>query len=396
MPPWQPARGYGASSFQGEPRLTDVDIETLRRWAAAGAAAGGAREAAPLPPAAEWPLGEPDLVVSMAEPYTVAPGTGVAYRNFALAVDLSAPRWVRAVDGPAGRGGGGSRSARSDNAGRHRHRTAAPGRTRMLAGLRRTRRSDQGRFPPGDFLAFGRADGRTDPRNPRRTLRWRIDPGTDHPPAARPEVPRAAGRCTGRPSGLYFSDAPPASASASASCSTPRRSTSRPASRPTSGGRPLHPAGRRWRWRASTRTSTAWARPIEVAADTFPTAPRMGLLRIDDWRFDWQDGYRYTEPVRLPEGTLLRARFPLRQLQREPAQPVGPADPGPLQPGRHQRRGPRYSCRRWRSARTTRQPWSRTCFGSRPATTCSACRRCCGSTRTTTAATPIWPPATFP
>ena len=98
MPPWQPVRGYAASAFEGEPRLTDAGVDLLRRWAAAGAPAGTARGTTPPAPGAEWPLGEPDLVVSMAAQYTVAAGSGVVYRNFVLPVDISAPRWVRAVD----------------------------------------------------------------------------------------------------------------------------------------------------------------------------------------------------------------------------------------------------------------------------------------------------------
>ncbi|MGA3040494.1 MAG: ascorbate-dependent monooxygenase, partial [Bryobacteraceae bacterium] len=38
MPPWQPEPGYG--HFQGERRLRDADIATLRRWADAGAPQG--------------------------------------------------------------------------------------------------------------------------------------------------------------------------------------------------------------------------------------------------------------------------------------------------------------------------------------------------------------------
>lgn len=52
MPPWKPEPGYG--HFQGERRLSDGEIATLRRWADAGAPQG---EAAALPPAPRFPEG---------------------------------------------------------------------------------------------------------------------------------------------------------------------------------------------------------------------------------------------------------------------------------------------------------------------------------------------------
>lgn len=96
MPPWKPVAGCG--DFLDERRLTAEEIETLARWADAGAPEG---DRAQLPPAVDfssgWTLGEPDLVLSSAEAYTPPPATDM-YRCFTIPANQTADRWVRGVD----------------------------------------------------------------------------------------------------------------------------------------------------------------------------------------------------------------------------------------------------------------------------------------------------------
>ncbi len=315
MPPWQPVRGYGASPFEGEPRLTAADVDRLRRWAAAGAPAGSARGAAPAIPGAEWPLGEPDLVVSLAEPYTVAAGRGVEYRNFALPIDIPAPRWVRAVDvRPDAAARTSIQRARItlDDTGTGR-RLEEDQDTPGYPGLA----PDDGRFPPGDFLVWS-GGRRTAP--PAGGFAWRIDPGTDlllqlglrlreQPVEVQASV------------GLYFADQPPARRAVGIVLDAPALDI--PA------GEPAHVVEDRYILPVAVEVAGVYAylhrlgTAVEVMAEVADgTAP--GLLRIDDWRFDWQDGYRYAEPVRLPAGTLLRARF---RFDNSAANPQNPSNP---------------------------------------------------------------------
>ena len=59
MPPWHAVQGYG--EFKNERRLTDADIETLARWAEAGAPMGNPKDLPPLVKySEEWALGTPD------------------------------------------------------------------------------------------------------------------------------------------------------------------------------------------------------------------------------------------------------------------------------------------------------------------------------------------------
>ena len=315
MPPWQPAAGFSASALRGEPRLTDADRETLRRWAAAGAPAGRARGTAPPEPAADWPLGEPDLVVSLAEPYTAAAGSGMEYRNFALPVDIPAPRWVRAVDirpRPAARAVIQHARITLDDTGAGRRlqdEHDAPG----FAGLA----PDEGRFPPGDFLIWA-GGRRTAP--PAADVAWRIDPGTDlllHLGLRSREQPVDVQVSVG----LYLTDDPPARRGVGIVLDAPALDI--PA------GEPAHVVEDRYILPVAVDVAGVYAylhrvgTTVEVAADV-PDGAVLGLLRIDDWRFDWQDGYRYAEPVRLPAGTVLWARFGFDNSSGNPHNPSTP------------------------------------------------------------------------
>jgi tetratricopeptide (TPR) repeat protein len=48
------------------------------------------------------------------------------------------------------------------------------------------------------------------------------------------------------------------------------------------------------------------------------------LLDIPEWNFDWQDEYRYTEPVPLPAGTRLDMRFDYDNSADNPRNPSAP------------------------------------------------------------------------
>jgi len=97
MPPWLPEPGE--HPFAGERSLSAVELDTLRRWAEAGAPEGDPART-PRPP--EWPagwlLGEPALILAPAEPYVLgADGTDV-FRNLVVGNPLSGLRFVRAVE----------------------------------------------------------------------------------------------------------------------------------------------------------------------------------------------------------------------------------------------------------------------------------------------------------
>jgi len=82
MPPWHLDRTVGIQEFKNDISLTDEEIETLARWADAGAPQGDPAKMPPprsLPSGAEWQaeaeLGRPPDLVLKSTPFTV-PGNG--------------------------------------------------------------------------------------------------------------------------------------------------------------------------------------------------------------------------------------------------------------------------------------------------------------------------------
>ena len=72
MPPWHLDRSIG--TYKDDPSLSDAEIATIASWVDSGATRGNPEDApAPLELAAfdEWARGEPDLIVSMKDGFTI-------------------------------------------------------------------------------------------------------------------------------------------------------------------------------------------------------------------------------------------------------------------------------------------------------------------------------------
>jgi hypothetical protein len=96
MPPWKPVEGHG--EFAGTRRMEPEEIATFKTWVEQGCIEGAAKDLPPVPKFPEgWALGEPDLVVTMAEPFTVPAEGPDLFRAFALPLGLTEDRYVRAV-----------------------------------------------------------------------------------------------------------------------------------------------------------------------------------------------------------------------------------------------------------------------------------------------------------
>lgn len=98
MPPWQADPRFGR--FRGDLSLPPEERRTLVEWLEAGAPRGGGPDPlaeSPPPPAPEWALGPPDLVLEA--PAQEVPAQGVVpYRYETVDVPLERDVFVRAVD----------------------------------------------------------------------------------------------------------------------------------------------------------------------------------------------------------------------------------------------------------------------------------------------------------
>jgi hypothetical protein len=98
MPPWPADPNYGGP-FRDQRVMTEAEIDTLRAWVEAGCPEGDNTDApAPREFASDWPLGKPDLILTMEEAYELTAEGNDDFRVFVLKTDLPEDRYIRAVD----------------------------------------------------------------------------------------------------------------------------------------------------------------------------------------------------------------------------------------------------------------------------------------------------------
>ncbi len=101
MPPWYIDRRIGIQDFKDDPSLTDDEIATIAAWVDSGAPRGNPGDA---PPAREfldaddWRIGEPDLIVSLPEPYLLAADGPDVFPNILGDPGLTTDRYIKAVE----------------------------------------------------------------------------------------------------------------------------------------------------------------------------------------------------------------------------------------------------------------------------------------------------------
>ncbi len=309
MPPWLPV----APRFAGERRLDRAERDLLARWVEAGAPRGEGDPPAPPEHASGWQLGQPDLVLQLDEPFVVPPDGLDVYRNFVLHVPEGPPRFVRAVELRPGDPKVVHHAVlRVDSEGKARQQDEAepgPGFDGMIfAGAR---------MPGGRFIGWtpGKLPDRgSDDRS------WRLVGGTDlvlqvharpsgKPESIRPEI------------GLHFADRPPTKAALAMELSQSDID--------------IPPGAKDYRVRDRyTLPVDAWVlsvyphahylgRRLEGVAEK-PDGKIVRLVKIEDWNFDWQDQYRFEQPVLLPAGTVVTMDFSYDNSADNPRNPFSP------------------------------------------------------------------------
>lgn len=293
MPPWLPEPGPHA--FRGDRRLSETDIDLMRRWADSGAPEGD-RAAAPPAPVwpSDWELGKPDLILRLPEPFTVPAEGRDVYRNFVLPTGLDRQRHIAGWELRPHSRAAHHAFVRVDRTGEARRRDVLdpePGFPGMdtPTGVQ---------SPNGHFASWqpGAAPARYAPG-----LGWTLEPGSDvvlqfhlqttgKPQAFQPEL------------GLYFTDQAPTNRPIKlglvnytfdippgATNVTARDEFVLPADADLLGVLPhTHYLGQR----------------IEAHAIR-PDGSVDPLLLIPAWDFNWQGAYLYRDPVFLPAGTRI-------------------------------------------------------------------------------------------
>jgi hypothetical protein len=96
MPPWFADSQYG--HFSNEMRLSDQDIETIKAWVDSGSREGDPRDLPPQPVfTAGFKLGPPDVVIDIGEEFIVPAGDDVR-RTFVVPTNFTEGKWIRAAE----------------------------------------------------------------------------------------------------------------------------------------------------------------------------------------------------------------------------------------------------------------------------------------------------------
>jgi len=104
MPPWHIDPTVGVNKFKNDMSLSQAQIDSVVHWVDAGAPLGDPKD---MPEAKQWPnadewkgakeLGQPDMVVK-SEPYTMAAHHQDVWWRRESDINLTEPRWVKAVE----------------------------------------------------------------------------------------------------------------------------------------------------------------------------------------------------------------------------------------------------------------------------------------------------------
>ena len=306
MPPWLPA----APRFAHELKLTDAEIATIGKWAAAGAPEGD-RRATPHPPefAGAWSLGPPDLEAKVPVPFQVPAEGPDLYQCLVIPAPYPRDRWVRALD------------IRPGNAKVVHHVILFQDMTRTA------RRRDQGAgYPcvgtPG-FLPARGLGGWTPGALPAKApegIPTLLHGNADlvlqihYHPTGKPETDQTR-------VALYFTD---------------RQPVRRMMDIPLVSTHIDIPAGD-----TDYKVNDHFTIPVDVdvigviphahyicksmtVTAILPDGKRRTLLYIPQWNFNWQQQYRYPVPLRLPADTRLEMEFIYDNSGANPRNPNHP------------------------------------------------------------------------
>ncbi len=311
MPPWLPGGEHGR--FEGDRRLAARSVELLRRWVDLGLPEGDAGVRAEPRGQVSVDLGPADLVVALPTYTMPAEGRDV-YRNLVVPIPVEEDRWVESIELVPGRGGvvhharlmvdttSSSRLLDSED--------PAPGFDGMEL------RSNAG-DPDGHFVGWTPGKSRLPPLE---GMAWRVTPGTDL-------VAQLHMRTTGEVEEVdarvefRFAESPPTRAPAILVISSLMIDI---------------PAGE-----SEYRTTNSFTLPVDVEVlSVYPHAHYLGkrlratallpggeeveLIDIPEWDFDWQDDYRFAEPVSLPAGTTILKEYTFDNSANNEHNPANP------------------------------------------------------------------------
>jgi mono/diheme cytochrome c family protein len=312
MPPWKAEPG--PEHFVDERRLSDAQVAAFTRWVEDGLPEGNPSDLPPQPKfTSGWHHGEPDMVVKMAEPYSLVAEGADVYRCFVIPLELPAGKYLKAVEYRPG----------NRQVVHHAVLSMLPHKMAQAKLAEGDGKSfGSGLAPPGQLLpgqlAFWTPGMETRPLPDGFAVDWpkQVDLVLQlhlHP-SGKPETELST-------IGLHFTDEKPRKRlnlvvmnnekidiSPGNADHVVKASVTLPVDAQLYGIFPhMHLLGR----------------TVKVTA-TLPDGTVKPLIAIDDWDFQWQMYYEYAKPIALPSGTRLDGRFSYDNSAANPANPSKP------------------------------------------------------------------------
>jgi hypothetical protein len=331
MPPWHGASQMG--EFRDDRRLTDAEIQTIQSWVEAGMPEGDPKHLPALPKFTPgWHLGQPDLVVRMNEPFEIPADGPDIFRNFAIKLNLTEDKWVKAIE---------FRS--SANASHHALYFLDQTGDAVKADETDPRPGFSGMNVAGNAAAGARRGGaraQLGARGASGLGGWAVG-GVARmlPEGLARALPKASDLIlqmhfhpTGKVEreqatvGFYFADGPP------------KRTLTALQMPPVFGALAvidIPPGERQYVIKDSfllpidadviggSGHAHYLATEMHMTA-TLPDGGTQELFGIPNWQFNWQEGYYFREPVRLPKGTRLDVEIAYDNSNANPNNPNTP------------------------------------------------------------------------
>ena len=97
MPPWHADPQHG--TFKNDRRLSDKEMATIVAWVDGGAPEGNPKDLPPPPRFTDgWQIGQPDVVLSMTNEFSVPAEGTVSYQYFFVPTDFTEDKWIQAAE----------------------------------------------------------------------------------------------------------------------------------------------------------------------------------------------------------------------------------------------------------------------------------------------------------
>jgi hypothetical protein len=320
MPPWHASTEEGGP-FRDARVMSRSEIDALASWAAAGAPEGDPKDAPPprtFP--SDWPMGEPDLVLSSPEPYELEASGADEFRVFVLPSGLTEGKWIQAIDfRPSNR--------------QVVHHVLAAFETRGRARKFDAESPGVGYGTSGDYRLWpeGELDGWAPGKSPHRLP----DGIARYLPAGADVLLQVHYRKSGKPErdatavGLYFAKAPVEKQLRAGGVIPPVPFLSLTPKLSIPAGEPAHKVIGSTTLRSDIHLIAViphmhWLGKDFLLTATFPDGSESTLIRIPRWDFNWQGTYDLTTPLPLPKGTRLDMVAHFDNSASNPANPHRP------------------------------------------------------------------------